>query len=220
MKKRTVLTLSIIAAAISIVFALSSYYGVDRYLLLHAKGVDGLIESYHGIPKAQEDKKTVIYLSARQEDFHKLRPTINSILDQTRRVDRITIVTPHGFKGHSTNPDFISKVANVQPAGRDYGDGTKLIPALLKEKDCDTAIIALDSGWVYGKDFIETMVDSISEDPKEVLMDSKGIALLVRPDCYDCDVIDRDKGKYHKEWFIRKAKGSKTIEYTENYKSF
>jgi hypothetical protein len=219
MKRRTILIWTVVATVISIAFALTSYYGVDRYIALHVKGSGGLIEGYHKLPKANKKQKTVITFSALPEDFGKLRPMINSILDQTRRVDRITLVTPRSHEGYDV-PDFITKVANVQQAGKDYGDGTKIIPTLLKEKECDTVIIALDSGWVYGKDFIETMVDSMKENDGKLLTDSKETAIVVRPDYFECDVIDRDRDRFDKQWFIDKAKKSQIVPYSENYISF
>lgn len=219
MKKRTVLMLAIVATLLSMAFAVSSYYGLDRYIALHVKGSDGLIEGYHKLPEANNKQKTVITFSALPQDFGKLRPMINSILDQTRRVDRITLVTPRSHEGYNI-PDFITKVANVQQAGKDYGDGTKIIPTLLKEKEGDTIIIALDSGWVYGKDFIETMVDSIAKNDGKLLTDSKNTTIVVKPEYFDYDVIDRDQDKFDKQWFTDKAKNSEVVPYSENYTSF
>ena len=219
MKKRTILILIIISTIISLVFTIGNYYGIDRYIRMRLIGSDSLIEAYSKLPLADKEQKTVVSLSATQKDFTKLRPVLNSLLDQTVRVDKITLVIPSQYEREDL-PDFVTKIANTQPAGKDYGEGMKLIPALLKEKESDTTIIALDNNWVYGKDFIETMIKSMKQHKGEVLIDSKDTCMLLKPEYFDSDVIDRDNSIFDKKWFLAKAKKSKVIPYTENYSVF
>jgi hypothetical protein len=139
----------------------------------------------------------------------------NSLLDQTVKVDQICIVVP--MSNIDDIPGYIRKVANVFPAGKDYGQGTALIPILLKEKECDTIIIALENNVVYGKDFIETMVDASKAHPGTVLTDTKKKALLIKPEYYGCEILDSNQDKYDHSWFIKQAKKAKVVDYTENF---
>ena len=88
---------------------------------------------------------------------------------------------------------------------------------LLREKEKDTIIIALDENKIYGHDFIYTMVEESKNNPDSVLVDKKGYALLVRSDHFSCDVINREKDNLDNEWFQKKAKNSKIVDYNENY---
>ena len=139
--------------------------------------------------------KVVVSVVADPKDFDRLKPVLNSILDQTVRVDRIGVVVP--LKNEKDVPEFIKNIANIFPAGKNYGDGTALIPILLKEKECDTIIIALSSNVIYGKDFIEKMVDESEDNPDTVLTDSKKTTLLVKPEYYDCKILDSKDSKYN-----------------------
>ena len=56
-------------------------------------------------------------------------------------------------------PKYIKDIANIFPAGKNYGKGTKIIPMLLREKECGTIIIALDENRVYGQDFIYSLIE-------------------------------------------------------------
>jgi len=163
----------------------------------------------------------VISFTTTPDRVEKLKPMINSILDQTVKVDQIALVIPYKYKGQKYNlPKYINNVANVFPSGKDYGKGTKLIPILLREKEKDTIIVAVDDDRVYGKDFIESMITEAEKNPNTVLIDKSGAVILVKPEYYGCDVIDRKKEKFDNNWFLQKAEKNKVVDYGENYKSF
>ena len=220
MKKKTVIIITIISSIISLIMILLSYFGINRYLLLMIKDSESYIANYSKLPKADNKNKVVISLTTTPDNIYKIKPMINSILDQTVKVDQIILVLPHNYKEKGYNiPEYINKVANIVPSGRDYGEGTKLLPILLREKECDTTIIALDDDIVYGNDFIYTMIEESQNNPDKVLVDNKGVSILVKPDNFGCDVIDRNREKIDNKWFLEKAKDNKIIEYTENYRN-
>ena len=193
---------------------LLSYFGIVRYLTLHVSGTDKLVEGYSNLPKAT-DGRVVVSFAAKPKDFDKLKPMINSLLDQTVKVDQIGIVVP--LTNETEVPDYVKNIANIFPAGKDYGDGTSLIPILLKEKECNTIIIALKHDVVYGKDFIEMMVDKADEYPDTVLSDKKRKAILVKPEYYGCEILDSTQDNYDRDWFLNQAKHAKIVDYTENF---
>tara|TARA_B100001059_G_scaffold228649_1_gene260074 strand:- start:469 stop:1017 length:549 start_codon:yes stop_codon:yes gene_type:complete len=177
-------------------------------------GTDKLVEGYSNLPKAT-DGRVVVSFAAKPKDFDKLKPMINSLLDQTVKVDQIGIVVP--LTNETEVPDYVKNIANIFPAGKDYGDGTSLIPILLKEKECNTIIIALKHDVVYGKDFIEMMVDKADEYPDTVLSDKKRKAILVKPEYYGCEILDSTQDNYDRDWFLNQAKHAKIVDYTENF---
>ena len=214
MKKKTMIIWTLVGTLLSLAMILLSYFGIVRYLMLHVSGTDGLVEGYSQLPKAT-DGRVVVSFAAQPKDFDRLKPMLNSLLDQTVKVDQICIIVP--LENKRDIPAYVKKVANVFPAGKDYGQGTALIPVLLKEKECDTTIIALENNVVYGKDFIETMVDKSKEHPETVLTDTKRKAILVKPEHYGCEILDSVQDKYDHDWFLKQAKKAKVVEYSENF---
>ena len=214
MKKKTIIIWTLVGTLLSLVMILLSYFGIIRYLTLHVSGTENFIEGYSKLPEATKER-IVISFAAEPKDFDNLKPMLNSLLDQTVKVDQIGIVVP---LAHITDVSSdIKKIANVFPAGKDYGQGTALIPILLKEKECDTIIIALDNNVVYGKDFIEIMVDKSKEYPDTVLTDTKRKSLLLKPEYYGCEILESSQDKYDHEWFLNQAKKAKVIDYSENF---
>lgn len=214
MKKKTMIIWTLVGTFLSLAMILLSYFGIVRYLTLHVSGTDKLVENYSKLPKATEGR-VVVSVAADPKDFDKLKPVLSSILDQTVKVDQIGVVVP--LKNENNVPEYIKKIANIFPAGKDYGDGTALIPILLKEKECDTIILALSGDVIYGKDFIEKMVDDSNSNPDTVLRDTKHTAILVKPEYYGCEILNTQKSKYDHDWFIKQAKKAKTVDYSENY---
>ena len=215
MNKKTVIIITILSTILSIIFILSSYYGIDRYLSLHMKSCENFINKYSYLPKASTNR-VVISFSTTPEKINKIKPMINSILDQTVKVDAIYMVLL-ADKNYNT-PKYITNVATVVLAGKDYGGGTKIIPILLKEKECDTTIIAMNDNVVYGQDFVFTMIEELKKNPGVVLIDKKGDVMLVKPEYFGCDVINREKESFDNDWFINQSKHNKVIDYNENYK--
>lgn len=214
MKKKTMIIWTLVGTFLSLAMILLSYFGIVRYLTLHVSGTDKLVENYSKLPKATEGR-VVVSVAADPKDFDKLKPVLSSILDQTVKVDQIGVVVP--LKNENNVPEYIKKIANIFPAGKDYGDGTALIPILLKEKECDTIILALSGDVIYGKDFIEKMVDESNSNADTVLRDTKHTAILVKPEYYGCEILNTQKSKYDHDWFIKQAKKAKTVDYSENY---
>lgn len=216
--RRTGIILVIIFSVLTLVYILLSYFGICRYLALSMKDSDGYIQNYSKLRKGGKNRVVISFTTTPDQIKH-IRPMLNSILDQTVKVDQIALVVPYHYKGKKyTIPDYIKRIANVFPSGKDYGEGTKLIPILLREKECDTIIIALSDQYVYGKTFIETMIEELENNPGTVLVDDKNTTIALRPEYFGCDVIDRNKDKFDQAWFLDKAKKSKVIHYGENYR--
>lgn len=216
MEKRTMIILILVSTILSLVFTILTYFGVIRYLHLHVSSTEGYIKSYSKLPKASEDTRVVLSFTTTPKGVKRIRPMINSVLNQTVKVDQIALVIPQGTD--LDIPDYLGDVVNTFHAGKDYGSGNKLIPILLREKECGTIIIALQDDVVYGKDFVERIVSEGGKHPVSVLTDSRRRALLVKPECYDAKVVDRTKKKYDDSWFLTKAKKAKVISYHENYR--
>jgi hypothetical protein len=218
MKKLTVIILAIISTVISLLFIFLSYFGLTRYVGCYFKNTYKLIEKYNKLPKGSENR-VIISFTCTPNKVEKLKPFINSILDQTVKVDLIAFITTPETDNQKYNiPKYVKDIAILIPSGRKYGKGTKIIPMLLREKECGTIIIGLDENIIYGQDFIYTILEESNKHPKCILIDKKGSVMLLKTDHFDCDVINRENENFDNNWFLSKCKDSKRIEYTENYK--
>lgn len=216
MRKRTIIIISIVSTILSIIWVILTYFGITRYLSLHTSlSSETYVKNYSKLPKSDAGR-VVVAFTVTPENVNKIRPMINSILDQTVKVNSIFVVLLSDKKYDL--PKYITDVATTIPAGKDYGDGTKLIPILLREKECDTTIITLDSNVVYGQDFIYTIIDESLKNPRSVIVDKKGFSMLVKPELFGCEVINREKDNFDNNWFLSKTKNVKVIDYYENYR--
>jgi hypothetical protein len=210
MKKKTILILTIISSIISIIYILYCYFGFDRYLECHYRDSKKFIENYKNVNKIN-NKNIVVSFTTTKDRINNIKPMINSLLDQTIKVDRIYLVN-YLFDDNDI-PKYLDDIVNKIPCKVDYGYGTSIIPILLKEKDKNTIIINVKDNIVYSKDFLENVVDEIKSG--EVLSDDNFLAF--KPLNFSSDIIDRSKNKYTKKWFTTKCNKLKNVKYRENY---
>lgn len=108
--------------------------------------------------------RVVISLTTTPKRIKNLTAVINSLLDQTVKVDEIALNLPYKFHNQTDEkydiPKELEDIINVYRCGKDYGPMTCLVPTLLREKEAGTKIIFLNDDVIYGKDFIETIVDA------------------------------------------------------------
>jgi hypothetical protein len=177
-------------------------------------------KNYIKLDKAS-DKKVVISLTTTPEGTKKLKPVINSLLDQTVRVDEIAISVPYG-KDYDI-PKDIQNVVQVYRYSLDYGNSGKLIPVILREGEKDTKIIIVDDDMIYGKDFVETMVASSEENKnKAICVNELGSkhGVLVVPEFFTDEICNYDGKSTCDEWLKKNLKAPyKVIKYSETYKA-
>jgi hypothetical protein len=217
MDKRTIIFITIISTILSLIMIILSYFGFIRYLTLHIKNPEFYIKNYSKLPL--NDKKIVVVINTTPKNLIKIKPTFNSILNQTIRVHQLIIVLPQEYLETKPNiPAYLHKIVTFIPAGKKYGSdiSNSLIPVLLCEKENDTVIIILKDNIVYGEDFVETLINLEKSHPDTVLKVEKENAILVKPNYYDCKSI-KDQNFFNEKWLLGKSKNSKIIKYTENY---
>lgn len=218
MNKRTIIIITIISTVFSLIYILAQYFGWTRYLGIRmSTNSDKLIENYSKLQYHEPKRKVIVALHTKQNDIEKIRPLINSILDQTIKVDQIVLIMENK---ENKLPTYLTNIVNICPSGRDYGNckGNCIVPLLLKEKESDTIIIGLDNGVVYGKDFLEILLDESHKNPNSVIMDNNKYAILLKPEHYGYEILQRDQENYDEKWFIDNTKNHKVINYGENFK--
>jgi hypothetical protein len=163
------------------------------------------------------DTKTIIAINTTLQRIEKIRPMLNSILDQTIRVNNIILIIPQDdIDSGYTIPSDIKKIATLFPKGKDYGTrfSNSIIPMLLTQKECDTTIITLLDNIIYGKDYLETILIEGEKYKKTVIYDKNHTSILFKPEYYDSSIFNV-KSQYTDDCFLENAK---ILDYSENYK--
>ena len=196
-----------------------TYFSLDRYTGLHFANMKKYVDNYAKLEKT--NGRTVISFYTTPAKMKKSKPMVKSILDQTVKVDQIALNLPPSKEPYEIPYEY-KDIINVYNVGKDYGPGTKIIPTLLREKDKGTKIIYLDDDKVYGKDFIEKMIEEGEKYPECAIINMKNnkiCAVLVKPEFFTTDVIDNKVEYFDNNWFMKHLVGkNKQLKYFENYK--
>ena len=214
------ITIFIILTIIPLIVTILYYYGITRYLKLHCENPDKYIKNYKNIsPMPDIKNKIVISLTTTPRRIKYISPMINSILDQTVKVTQIVLNIPEICKNEKyIVPEKYKSIMNIITSGKDYGPATKFIPTILREDDADTIIILLDDDTIYGKDFIENLLEESKKNINKAIISKK--AILFRPLNINSDIISKNYGVFTDEWIKDNISDKHTMSYYENYKSF
>jgi len=209
----------IIFALFSIIIFLILYYDIYRYIKIHFDDESEYINKYRKLKKCQ-DCRIVISLTTVPDRVKLLKPVIKSLLDQSVKVDQIVLNLPKLCKEKPYDvPDDLKKMCNIFTCGRDYGPGTKFIPTILREQEADTIIIMLDDDYIYGFNFIETILNEYNKNPDCSIVLKE--AILLKPEFLDTSVIYTNKKYIDNNWIKKYIKSAqKNMKYTNNLRSF
>lgn len=163
-KKEELLKLSIILSVIVVVF---SYFELFRYMSLHVSkpSVD-----YSSLTRALPSRVVVVCNVA-------TRPFINSMLDQTVKVDEICLFSSE----KSSYPEVNSY---------DYGSNP-IVSSLKKERDSNTVMIYLDGNTVYSPEYIEDICAMYVSQPNKLIVDGENA--LYKSSYFNDNVITADR---------------------------
>jgi hypothetical protein len=223
MNKRSIIVMTLVSVTISTIILLLSYFGIIRYVILHFLTLEKFTNAYNTLPKADDNSRVVISFTTTPERISKIKPMINSLLDQTVKVDQIALNIPYSCKGRKYNiPKEYKNILNIFRSEKDYGEGGKYIPTLLREGENNTKIIYLNDNQIYGKDLIETLVDESNLNPDKIIytknnMNASG-GVLIKPMFFNCDVINRNNKEFSDTWLKNQnISGAKKISYQETF---
>jgi hypothetical protein len=156
-----------------------------RYLVEHVTRMPVLAARYlrlsmAHLPKRPREplgsttrRRVVISLTTLPSRLERLRPVLNSLLDQDSPADDVVLALPAYSQRERRAyqiPDFIrkSRAVNVLQCGRDWGPATKLIPVVQCEEP-DTLVIAVDDDNVYPRDMVSTFLAWHAQYPDAAL---------------------------------------------------
>ena len=161
------IVLSLLVSIFFLLYMVADYNGIIRYFKLHFVNPEPYINSYKNLDKASQKDKIVVAFSYPSNT--QIKPFINSILDQTVRVDDIAVSIP--YKNMSRTeiiPSNIKKVLSLYGTSVQYSDSG--VCHALREPEANTKIILLEPNVVYGQDFIEKMVDFSDKNPSKMII--------------------------------------------------
>jgi hypothetical protein len=147
---------------------------IARYIALHALPLRACERIARRAPRLVSGRRVVVSLTTMPDRIQHLRPTINSLLDQSLRPDAIYLNLPdrsHRFQSRYTVPGFLDQVSSleIRSCGYDWGPATKVIPTLQAETDPDTMIIVVDDDQIYPRRMIERFVFHEDDFPDAAL---------------------------------------------------
>ena len=164
--------------------------------------------------------KVIVSFTTTPERIQHITPMLNSLLDQTVKIDTIVLNIPEENKGKKYNiPKEYDDICNIYTVGKDYGKGTKYIPTLLRENECGSKIILLDDDHLYGKDLLEKLIKESDNNPNKCIYASDKFSgsggILIKPEFIHSLTHD----KCDDMWLENNLKVDKiNIVYTKNRK--
>jgi hypothetical protein len=180
--------ISIILTILSILYTYLTYIGYIRYLSIinPFSNIDKYAKDYHSLEKVNKKHRVVISMYIdKNDDFTKLYPILKSILDQTTKVDEISI---NISKDITRIPEFVRKYSNTYKLINNYGECNIIIPTLFREKDKDIILIILPLNYIYGQNYISDLVDFYLNE-KDKLGNAKNLIVSYNDDFESSPII-------------------------------
>jgi hypothetical protein len=143
-----------------------------------------------------DNRRVIASLTTVPDRINNLRPTIHSLLKQTRPPDEIILALPEFSireKRPYVVPEYLSQVPRVRilRCANDWGPATKFIPVVQKELAAgrgDTLVMVVDDDRVYPHDALETYLYYSERLPRAALC-FRGAAMPRSLDWRDAKMI-------------------------------
>lgn len=221
MSTQKFVTLSLILSFIYLVYVILDYYGYVRYTTVHLFPPNSYIKNYTKLSKADSDCKVVVSMTTTPSGLKHLKPVINSLLDQTVRIDLISITVPYGDQ--YALPENLKKCVQLYRCGRNYGCANSLIPAAMREGEKNTKIITVGDNKIYGKDFIETLINTSKKNKNCIVWCGEkfelGNGALFTSNMFSEKIVNMSDKDDCQEWLKKSFKNIKKINviYQDNF---
>ena len=124
-------------------------------------------KNYQRLEDGDSNCRVVISLTTTPEGLKNIKPVINSLIDQTVKINMICIIVPYG--DNYILPDNLKNSVLLYRTGKNYGLGNCIIPNVIREGENNTKIITVGDNTIYGKDFIEILLDKSDKNPNSVI---------------------------------------------------
>jgi hypothetical protein len=121
-------------------------------------------------------------------------------------------------------PNNLKKILTTHHYEKDYDDAVDLIYSVLREPESNTKIILVEPNMIYGKDFIESMIEDSDKNPEKIIYADKSknkkYGILLKPKFFDEKITDYVKGKGYCAWLKQCSlcDGDNCIDYSPTYR--
>jgi hypothetical protein len=182
---------------------------------MYTTPIEKYVKNYNSLDKIHT-KRIVICIPTTQTNINNITPVIKSLLDQTVRVDLITLfLSDKNYTAPKELKDSVSIVNN----------GPAVASTILQEGESNTQIIKLDDKTIYGKDFIEQLLETSTQNPDMIIYSNKTNKIDLKHALFNIEFFDEQfltppKNISEEKWINRYFKQfpKKNIKYQENYK--
>jgi hypothetical protein len=219
------LDFSITIIILSLIYSILVYYQISRYIKLHCTSYDRYLNNYRKLNKINNEERFVVIMNTTFDRINKIKPVINSLLDQTIKIDEIAI-NLYNKDNKQVNMDNIEpqihKVVNIYKINNNGYDSeicNCLIPTLFREQDANTTVLVLRDNIIYGKNFIYRVLKESEKNTNNIIEINSENMYIVKPKFFKANSIDK-KNVFNKNWFDNNITVPKTninIK-TKNYK--
>lgn len=217
---RTILYLSLVLSIIYLIYLVIDYIGLIRYYQLHFYSTEHYLSSYKNKPR-YDDSRVVIAFTATEEELKNIKPFLNSILDQSYRVDDIALTIP--YKNMDKVPNQYKSLLSSYGFSKDYKDSNNLIYSVLREPESDTRIILVEPNIIYGQDFVQSLLDKSKDNKNSIIYgrsdkDEKW-GILIKPKFFNTKVCEYDDKSKCADWVEKCSDNNcKILGYNGNFK--
>ena len=216
MNKKQWIIFSIVTSFLSLIFSILTYFGIIRYINMYLFSTSNYANSYKTLERAKNDK-VVINININPNKNYISYAVINSLLDQTVKVDEINIF--------SDNPIILPDTKGIVKRHKTYKNYCAALPCIMKETNKNTIIIFLNDNKIYGKDFIQDLIETADKDSSKNCAISCGLSkdktILTRTGFFDIDTTniskDYNTADFINTYLLLKSIPIKNIVYNENY---
>lgn len=197
--KRPMLIFSLILSFLTLFFLIFQYFGFIRNLSLRFFPPQYYAERYARLPKADEDR--VVLLISKPEGKIKSE-IVNSLLDQTVRVDDIAITLKYkeipkferenkdckdifSLHGFSKPTEEVKKLEKVNECSKlSEKERNEIMYTILREPEAKTKILIIEPNRIYENDFVQSVIEYCNEkdNKNKSVLKYNGI-LILKPNC-------------------------------------
>ena len=217
MNKKSWQILSLIISVLGLIYMFLSYYGIIRFIKLHMTDSIFYTEKFTKKEKGDKYTKISIFSPVKKEEAYRLKPFINSLLDQSVKINDITLICENKEDIWKDIDPEIKKILSINTHSEKNNDIGTFVFSLLKENKEDTNILVLNPGKVYGEDYIETLLEK--GEKEDIVYEDENY--LMKPKCFKLKDLYNIKEDCVKDLLETLAKTnslrSEKIEYNLNY---
>ena len=116
--------------------------------------------------------KTIISLTSIPSRFKYISTTLDSLLAQDTKVDKIILYVPKYYQRFNKKLDKLPSVPDgiiAKFSDTDYGPATKILPAIKDFFEEDVRIIFCDDDRIYPENLVSTLISASKKRPNDVI---------------------------------------------------